>query len=343
MVKVIALIAKGEGWVLYLYFDYEKPMNFTNFLYLAIGMLLGIVIGKLLSNPANSSGYQTNPDKNTWERSQTQILQQLHQTELAYEMAREMSQFHAGFLSRISHELRSPINGLIGLHQLILHDLCENPQEEREFINQAYERSLQFLKIIDQMLNIARIEHGTNHLVIESVGIREVFQEVEELTYMLAANRNFPLQICLPPSEIYVLADKRWLRQILVSLIDNTISIMESGYICLFIKSPDGNITTDINNHLDIYLDLPSNTVISHERLETCLRITDNHDSEIRDMSPGMKLLINQRLLEMMGGKLEIIEPDSPPISNETTNFTRLQITLPQITSTSIPEVLLAQ
>lgn len=322
-------------------------MNFTNFLYLAIGILLGIAIDKLpmklFSNSANSSGYQPNPDENNWERSQTQILQQLHQTELAYEMAREMSQFHAGFLVRISHELRSPINGLIGLHQLILHDLCENPQEEREFINQAYERSLQFLKIIDQMLNIARIEHGTNHLVIESVGIREVFQEVEELTYMLAANRNFPLQICLPPSEIYVLADKRWLRQILVSLIDNTISRMESGYICLFIKSPDGNITTDINNHLDIYLDLPSNTVISHERLETCLRITDNHDSEIRDMSPGMKLLINQRLLEMMGGKLEIIEPDSPPISNETTNFTRLQITLSQITSTSIPEVLLAQ
>ncbi|MFM7558949.1 sensor histidine kinase [Cylindrospermopsis raciborskii] len=322
-------------------------MNFTNFLYLAIGILLVIAIDKLpmklFSNSANSSGYQPNPDENNWERSQTQILQQLHQTELAYEMAREMSQFHAGFLVRISHELRSPINGLIGLHQLILHDLCENPQEEREFINQAYERSLQFLKIIDQMLNIARIEHGTNHLVIESVGIREVFQEVEELTYMLAANRNFPLQICLPPSEIYVLADKRWLRQILVSLIDNTISTMESGYICLFIKSPDGNITTDINNHLDIYLDLPSNTVISHERLDTCLRITDNHDSEIRDMSPGMKLLINQRLLEMMGGKLEIIEPDSPPISNETTNFTRLQITLPQITSTSIPEVLLAQ
>lgn len=322
-------------------------MNFTNFLYLAIGILLGIAIDKLpmklFSNSANSSGYQPNPDENNWERSQTQILQQLHQTELAYEMAREMSEFHAGFLVRISHELRSPINGLIGLHQLILHDLCENPQEEREFINQAYERSLQFLKIIDQMLNIARIEHGTNHLVIESVGIREVFQEVEELTYMLAANRNFPLQICLPPSEIYVLADKRWLRQILVSLIDNTISTMELGYICLFIKSPDGNITTDINNHLDIYLDLPSNTVISHERLDTCLRITDNHDSEIRDMSPGMKLLINQRLLEMMGGKLEIIEPDSPPISNETTNFTRLQITLPQITSTSIPEVLLAQ
>lgn len=321
-------------------------MNVTNFLYLAIGILLGIAIdkllmSKLLSNPANSSGYKPNPDENTWERSQTQILQQLHQTELAYEMAREMSQFHAGFLARISHELRSPINGLIGLHQLILHDLCENPQEEREFINQAYERSLQFLKIIDQMLNIARIGHGTNQLVIESVGIREVFGEVEELTYMLAANRNFPLQICLPPSEIYVLADKRWLRQILVSLIDNTISRMESGYICLFIKSLDGNITTDINSHLYICLDLPGNTVISHERLDTWLDITDNHDSEIRDISPGMKLLINQRLLEMMGGKLEIVKPDSPPINNETTNFTRLQITLPQITSTSIPEVAL--
>ena len=88
----------------------------------------------------------------------------MKEIELAYHLAREMSQFKAGFLARTTHVLRSPLNGLIGLHQLILSDLCENPEEEREFIGQAHERALKLLNLIDEILHIARAEHGNSKL-----------------------------------------------------------------------------------------------------------------------------------------------------------------------------------
>ncbi|HBE52947.1 MAG TPA: sensor histidine kinase, partial [Cyanobacteria bacterium UBA11369] len=90
------------------------------------------------------------------------LKEELLRTQLAYRMATEMCQFKAGFLARVSHELRSPINSLIGLQQLILSDLCEDPAEEREFVAQANASALRMVALLDAILNVARTEYGTN-------------------------------------------------------------------------------------------------------------------------------------------------------------------------------------
>jgi signal transduction histidine kinase len=257
----------------------------------------------------------------------------MQETQLAYQMVKEMSQFKAGFLARTTHELRSPLNGLIGLHQLILSDLCENPDEEREFIAQAHERALKLLKLIDEILNVARLEHGTNRLEIQPQSLAEVLQEVNKLTYMLAANRNFPLQVTLPDPEIYVLADPRWLRQVLLSLVDTAIAQMEEGSISISTSlSPTGNsvyIWLDVPNHA-----LPGSESIDFIKSIDFIQSQDKSilaDKENYNLSPGMKLLLNQTLLEVMGGKLEIVSPHTQ-VGNE--QLTRLQVSIPLL----IPE-----
>ncbi|WP_353932687.1 HAMP domain-containing sensor histidine kinase [Okeanomitos corallinicola TIOX110] len=301
-------------------------MNFTNWLYLGTGIGLGIGLCKLfLQTPKTVSS----PIKTVPIQEETGILEELNQTTLAYEMAREMSQFQAGFLARTSHELRSPLNGLIGLHQLILNDLCENPAEEREFVSQAYDRSLKLLKMIDEILSVARTEHGKNKLELQPIQLNDVFQEVHKLTYMLAANRNYPFHVSFPEPEIYVLADLRWLRQILVNLIDTAILKMEEGsiYLAANIASMEHK-----SNFVQICLDVPSDAVISSEAVDLVAskEVTNQEDPEL---SSGMKLLLNQKLLAVMGGKLEVI---SSPITHEVTqDWTRLQISIPL----AIPEV----
>lgn len=293
-------------------------INWSNWIYLGVGILLGGVIWELFSGLWTVRSPQ-----------QAQISPaQIKQTELAYEMAREMSLFKGGFLARTTHELRSPLNGLIGLHQLILSDLCEDPQEEREFIAQAHERALKLLHLIDEILNIARTEHGTNKLDIQPHCLAKILQEVNNITYMVAANRNLSLRVVLPDPEIYVLADYRWLRQILVNLVDTAINQMEFGSICLSSSS-----SLD-NNTLEIFLDVPSHAVTTSESIELMKLGVDsaenNQDHII--LSPGMKMLLNQSLLEMMRGKLEIVPCPSSPETNQ--ELTRLQISIPRL----IPE-----
>jgi signal transduction histidine kinase len=292
-------------------------MNFINWLYLVTGIGLGLGFYRLfiqLSKSASSSSV------NVLQQEETEILRELKQTQLAYHQAREMSQFKAGFLARTSHELRSPLGSVIGLHQLILEDLCESPEEEREFIEQAYEKSLKLLKLIDEIMNVSKIESGRNKLDIQTLQLSECLQEVYDLTYLLAANRNYPFSLSPADPEIYLLADSRWLKQVLINLIDTTIAQMEEGNIYL-----SSNLAAT-GNHVNIWLDVPTPAVVTSESID--LMTSENHiTQENIVLSPGMKLLLNQSLVELMGGKLEILP--FPTNQEETPQLTRLQISMP--------------
>lgn len=296
-------------------------MNWSNWVYLGAGLVVGMGVRWLFARSSNSAS-SSSPVAPAEQEHMPQLLQQIKQTQLAYQMAQEMGQFKAGFLARTTHELRSPLNSLIGLHQLILSDLCEDPAEEREFITQAHEKALKLLHLIDEILSIARTEHGTNKLDIQPRPLVEVLQEVNQLTYMLAANRNFPLRVLLPEPGIYVLADQRWLRQVLVSLVDTAIAHMEEGSIHI------SSSLLPTNNTVQICLDVPDRALPDSESIDSIVSeaMIPDTDKENATLSAGMKLLLNQILLEVMGGKLEMM----PLTTNEQTdNYTRLLVSIP--------------
>jgi signal transduction histidine kinase len=292
-------------------------MNFSNWLYLGAGIGLGIGFCRLFLQSSKSASV---PVENAPQQQENPLLAELEQTQLAYYQAREMSQFQGGFLARIGHELRSPLGSMMGLHQLILADLCENPQEEREFIGQAYEKSLKLLKIIDEILNVSKIESGRNKLDIQAFQLSEFLQEVYELTYLLAVNRNYPFILSPSDPEIQILTDYHWLKQVLINLINTTIANMEEGNIYL-----SGNLQSP-GNFANIWLDVPTDTVITNESLHLMKSELQTTQENI-DLSPGMKLSLNQRLVELMGGKLEILP--FPTNQEETSQLTRLQISIP--------------
>ena len=292
-------------------------MNFSNWLWLGAGIGLGIGFCRLFLQPSKSTSISV---KNAPQQQENQLLQELQQTQLAYYQAREMSQFQAGFLARISHELRSPLGSIIGLHQLILTDLCENPEEEREFIGEAHEKSLKLLKLIDEILNVSKIASGRNKLDIQTLQLSEFLQEVYNLTYLLAVNRNYPFILSPSDPEIYILADYHWLKQVLINLIDTTIAQMEEGNIYL-----SSNLSST-DNRANIWLDVPTDTVITNESLDL-MKSHNQTNQENIVLSPGMKLSLNQSLVELMGGKLEILP--FPTNQKETSQLTRLQISMP--------------
>jgi signal transduction histidine kinase len=297
----------------------------SNWVYLGAGLALGMSFRSLFSRLKVSSNSSVAGIGIVDKQDMSALEQRMKQTQLAYDMAQEIGQFKAGFLARTTHELRSPISQLISLHQLILSDLCENPAEEREFIAQAHNSADKLMKLIDEILKIARIEHGTNKLDIQPVQLAQQLQEIYTLTHLLAANRNYPFEIVPSDPEIYVLADQRWLRYVLLNLVDTSITAMESGSIRIS-ASPK-----PINNVVHIWLDVPTHTVTSNELID--LIESQDKQSPIypknTPMTPGMKLLINQTLLEVMDGKLEIVPYPTTKDSSE--QQTRLQLSIPSV------------
>ena len=257
----------------------------------------------------------------------SELSEQLKLTRAAYYLASEMSEFKAGFLARISHELRSPLNSLIGLHQLIISDLCESPEEEREFIEQAHASALKLVGLIDEVLNVSRTEYGSNRLDIQPLQLAEIISQVYDLTHLQAANRNHRLTIETPAPEIYVLADPRWLRQVLLNLVDSPLKYMEP-------------INVRVSVHLDpatqyvnIWVEDERPAEALTEPIDLLKTISEDKEplpiNEDFTLSPGLSLMMSQTILELMKGRLEVI---AVPSIEENSQFTKIQCSIPLCT-----------
>ncbi|NJN88366.1 MAG: ROK family protein [Leptolyngbyaceae cyanobacterium SL_7_1] len=233
--------------------------------------------------------------------------------ELSYRLAVEMVQFKAGFLARTAHELRSPLNSVISVQQLILADLCESPQEEREFTIQANLAAKRMLGLLDEVIAVSKTEYGSALPDLQPLSLAEVLEEVHVLTHMQAQNRSLKLIIDFPDPAITVLADRRWLKQVLVNLIETPIGLMQEGSIWVttqVLASKQAIIQIQDQRPIESWSE-PSDLL---QLSSTTAPIPPAPTRSLRPM--GLTLLVCQTLLEQMQGRLELIQtPVTPGLS----------------------------
>jgi len=246
------------------------------------------------------------------------LTEQLHQTELAYYLATEASQLKGGFLARTSHELRSPLNGMIGMHQLILADLTDGPEEEREFVAQANASALKLVKLLDDVIDVARVEHGTSKLEMQPVQLAKLLEEVHRLTYLQAKNRNLQLQVAAVPADLYLQTDPQRLRQVFVSLIDSAIAHTDEGSVMLDVQSvTQGNCTIQIQTPLlpEVWLNDRGQPLQTHDKVAALDKATVLAEANRPFPTPSFAYAVGRSLLQAMQGRLEVITRGDVPNS----------------------------
>jgi signal transduction histidine kinase len=151
--------------------------------------------------------------------------------EAAREQAEEASRLKSQFLANTSHELRTPLNGMIGFLKLILDDIADDPEEQREFIQEAYNSALHLLNIINDILDIARIEAGKMDLDMGPVKLQELFSNVENFTGNQAHQKNLSFTIDMPAThdEIILYGNYQRLLQVMLNLVGNAIKFTHEG------------------------------------------------------------------------------------------------------------------
>nr|WP_290222716.1 HAMP domain-containing sensor histidine kinase [Trichocoleus desertorum] len=263
------------------------------------------------------------------------LQQELEQTRLAYQMAVEMHQFKSGFLARVSHELRSPLNGLIGMHQLILSDLCDDPAEERDFLGQAHQSALNLMQLLDLILDVARLEHGSRQIQPQPLQLAQVLQEVYNLTHLQARDRNIRLKLLPISEDVYVQADPKWLQQILMSLVDTSLRLTTEGTIMVSttVQPETKQVAIAIEAPYSASLWSEPTQLLSTQALPIKANTPPNTPAAL---SPGLSLLMHQSVLERMQGRLEIMPlsskgQDADADSTDTTESTRIQCLIPLV------------
>jgi signal transduction histidine kinase/ActR/RegA family two-component response regulator len=204
------------------------------------------------------------------------------------------------FMSRMSHELRTPLNAVLGFSQLL--EMEEHTERQKESITLITRAGRNLLDLINEVLDIARLDAGRIQFNLETVDVMEFFRHVITLTAAAAAQRKVEMRIADPgEEEPFLSVDRERLKQVLVNLLTNAIKYNhEGGSVTLAVARADGGkwriSVTDTG--FGIPQDKISRLFVPFERLGTREGGTEG--------GTGLGLALCQRLVRALGGRIGV-------------------------------------
>lgn len=216
----------------------------------------------------------------------------------AHEAAETANQAKSEFLSRMSHELRTPLNAVLGFAQLL--ELDPLSPEQHQHVRHILKAGRHLLTLINEVLDIARIEAGRMTVSLEPVSVAAVIAEAVDLIRPQAAGRN--LQLVTPSVQeetAYVRADRQGLKQVLLNLLSNGVKFnRDGGRLTVSCQAvPEGRYRLTIT---DTGGGIPPALL---SRLFTPFdRLGANSGTE----GTGLGLVLSRGLITMMGGTISV-------------------------------------
>jgi PAS domain S-box-containing protein len=226
---------------------------------------------------------------------------QLEASERALQRAEAANRAKSEFLSRMSHELRTPLNAMIGFAQLL--GLDREPAlaaHQREWTQQIQRAGWHLLDLINETLDLARIESGAVQLTLEPLPLEPMVAACRALVAGQAEQRQLRLREQLDPSATGVLADATRLKQVLTNLLSNAVKYNRvGGEVTLSsVLRPDGRVDISVTD---------SGLGMTPEQLSRLFQPYNRLGREHSNIEgTGIGLVITLRLTELMGGQLAV-------------------------------------
>ncbi|HLF76097.1 MAG TPA: ATP-binding protein [Dehalococcoidia bacterium] len=231
-------------------------------------------------------------------RDITERKQAQEAIQAARDEAEQANQAKSEFLSRMSHELRTPLNAILGFGQLLGMESLTS--EQRDSVDHILRAGRHLLELINEVLDISRIEAGRLTLSPEPVPLAQLIQETQDLIRPLAFERSVRIEEEPRGDEVYILADRQRLRQVLLNLLTNAVKYnKEAGAVRLTYQQVEpGRLRVSV---------IDTGPGIEPEQLPRLFTPFERLGAEQTDVEgTGLGLALSKRLVEVMNGTMGV-------------------------------------
>src|SRR5438132_11043910 len=245
-----------------------------------------------------------------------QLQGHLGELETANAQIAEVSRLKSEFLANMSHELRTPLNAILGFSELLRDDLAGKITEKqrKDCLDNIYNSGRHLLSLINDVLDLTKVEAGRMDLVYEEFGVDSAVREVLNVVRSLAMKKDIEIASSVEPLEALLIADKNKFKQVLYNLLSNAIKFTPpSGKVGLqaVVREEALRITVQ-----DSGIGIPRE--LQHKIFGAFYQVQSANNREYP--GTGLGLALTKKLTELHGGSIEFDsaperEPPSPSSS----------------------------
>ncbi|MEH6656778.1 PAS domain-containing hybrid sensor histidine kinase/response regulator [Leeuwenhoekiella marinoflava] len=258
-----------------------------------------LVVTAIKDANGNTKGYLgVSADISTLKAMEHSLLKAKHKAEAANKSKSE-------FLANMSHEIRTPLNGVIGFSDLLLKTKLDANQQK--YMETVYASAVSLLDLINDILDFSKIEAGKLELSEERVNISEICGRSVEMIKQQAHQKELEVLLNIPNGlDANIMADGLRLRQILINLLSNAFKFTHKGEIEVKVEAK--GLIDDNQKKRYTFSIRDTGIGIAPQNLKKIFRAFDQADASTTRKygGTGLGLTISNRLLELMGSKLEV-------------------------------------
>jgi signal transduction histidine kinase len=247
---------------------------------------------------------------NKSEQLNKSLVRKQEDLEEAISRAEEASRLKSEFLANTSHELRTPLNGMIGFLKLILDGMADDPEEQQEFLEESLKSAEHLLDIINDVLDLAKIEAGKLQIEYSPVDLGEVLDQLQRSQANSASRKNLTFEIQIPQTRdaVILYTNYKRLYQVLLNLVGNAIKFTHEGGVTITTEFIRRKVTIQNHECPGIMMLRVADTGIgvSLEKQDRLFQSFSQIDGSTtrRYGGTGLGLAISQTLVNAMGGEV---------------------------------------
>lgn len=218
----------------------------------------------------------------------------------ALEAAQAADRIKSAFLATMSHELRTPLNSIIGFTGILLQGLAGplNPEQHKQ-MSMVQKSSRHLLALINDVLDISKIEAGQLDLVNTSFPLTPSIEKIVKLIVPLAEQKGITLEMDIAPEVATIVADQRRLEQVILNLLGNAVKFTEKGGV---------HVACRVENDQYLLSFADTGIGIRPEELPNLFQPFHQVDSGLarKHEGTGLGLSICKKLIDLMGGSIDV-------------------------------------